>query len=127
MLPVYLPCQDASGSEMGRMLGVPGMGDRSIPLEILGASPGSDAYDDPEAFLTGVAAERITILRILHAARLPLPDSALNALAGIDERRLLAESLLGSVRDAHCLRIRLLQLPIRQVPRSCVQMSSPPA
>lgn len=77
------------------MLGVPGMGDRSIPLEILGASPGSDAYDDPEAFLTGVAAERITILRILHAARLPLPDSALNALAGIDERRLLAGEPVG--------------------------------
>jgi hypothetical protein len=88
--------QDATPDEIGRMLGVHGCGDTSLPRSALGHGPGSDAFDDPSAMLHAVAAEQVTVFRILLAAGLPLPEQALNALAGVHERRELAlERTLG--------------------------------
>jgi hypothetical protein len=88
--------QDAAPEEIGRMLGVPGCGNSSLPRSALGHGPGSDEYDDPDAMLHAVTAEQVTVCRLLHAAGFPLPAEALNTLAGVHERRDLALAQVGT-------------------------------
>ena len=109
----YLYMQDATPTEIGRMLGVPGCGDSSLPRSALGHGPGSDEYDDPAAMLLAVTAEQVTVCRLLLAVGLPLGTEALNTLAGVEERRDLALAEVGTHTRARASLSQEHEVPVK--------------